>query len=360
MNFKYQLLMAVFFFPFLAALLAIPFLIYHYRKYGSVSFFRTILLFSFFFYLLCMYFLVILPLPPINEVLTYKRAYYNLKPFSIINEVMMNGNFDIWNINTYHFLFNDFSFLEPFFNIIMFVPFGIYLRYYFKMDFFRTVFLSFCLSLFFELTQLTGLYFIYPRPYRLCDINDLINNLFGGLFGFLLTPLFSFFLPSRDEIDNKDINNSKYVSIGRRGVALFIDYLLVIFISIILSLKFDFFSVYLVLLFILFVFITYVTRGYTFGKWLLNIRLTDNRIDGNIGIMKLIVRWFLLHIIIINGMVILLHFHFIHVYVIAIYYGVLFIYFMFCLLFRKEFFYDKLLGFKSVSMFGVGELSDEI
>ncbi|MGE9575057.1 VanZ family protein, partial [Escherichia coli] len=64
-------------------------------------------------------------------------------------------------------------FLEPAFNVLLLIPFGIYLRYYFRLSFMKTMIASFCLSLFFELTQLSGLYFIYPRPYRLFDVNDL-------------------------------------------------------------------------------------------------------------------------------------------------------------------------------------------
>ena len=54
----------------------------------------------------------------------------------------------------------------------------------------KTMIASFCLSLFFELTQLSGLYFIYPRPYRLFDVNDLVTNTLGGIIGFVVTPLF--------------------------------------------------------------------------------------------------------------------------------------------------------------------------
>lgn len=49
-------------FPFLSALLSIPYAIYQYRRYGSISLWKTFLVFSFIFYLLCAYFMVILPL----------------------------------------------------------------------------------------------------------------------------------------------------------------------------------------------------------------------------------------------------------------------------------------------------------
>ncbi len=39
-------------------------------------------------------------------------------------------------------------FLEPAFNVLLLIPFGIYLRYYFRLSFMKTMIASFCLSLF--------------------------------------------------------------------------------------------------------------------------------------------------------------------------------------------------------------------
>ena len=50
---------AVMVFPFAAAVIALPFLIHHYRKYGSMTFARFFLAYSFVLYGLCAYFLVI-------------------------------------------------------------------------------------------------------------------------------------------------------------------------------------------------------------------------------------------------------------------------------------------------------------
>lgn len=59
---------AVLSFPFLAMLITAPFLIYYYRKYGQLGKLRSLILYSFVFYLLCIYYLVILPLPSIDTV----------------------------------------------------------------------------------------------------------------------------------------------------------------------------------------------------------------------------------------------------------------------------------------------------
>ena len=47
----------------------------------------------------------------------------------------------------------------------------------------RTVLYSFLLSLFYETSQITALFVIYPGPYRLADVEDLICNTMGGAAG---------------------------------------------------------------------------------------------------------------------------------------------------------------------------------
>ena len=77
---------------------------------------------------------------------------------------------------------------------------------------------TFLLSLFFELTQLTGLYFIYPRPYRLFDVDDLMINMLGGILGYFIMNKLKVLLPSREEI-----NDSVKVSVLRRITSILIN-----------------------------------------------------------------------------------------------------------------------------------------
>lgn len=358
---------SIFVFPIVCIFLSLPFLIYHYRKYGSISFLRFLLIFSFFFYLLCAYFLVILPLPSRESVAHYTKAYYNLKPFFVVPEIVTSGEFNIIDPDTYVFLLNQ-KYIEPLFNILMTIPFGIYLRYYFKCGFFKTLFLSFMLSLFFELTQLSGLYFIYPRPYRLCDINDLINNTSGGVIGFLITPLFSFILPSRERIDSKDYLRGRNVSIGRIGVSVFIDYFFVNIVSFILfnfvRFKYACF-LYLFINFICFVLIPCISSGYTFGKWILNFRNISDDFDGSISIFKYFIRWVVIHIIILNGWFILIiinnRFFSIPFYVWIGYGGILFLFFISCfnsVIVSRDLFIDRLLGISSESIIGLDDVDE--
>ena len=82
----------------------------------------------------------------------------------------------------------------------MTIPFGAYLRYYWKMDMKKIALLSFALTLFIEVGQLTGLFFIYPGSYRLCDVDDLMCNTLGGVIG-AWTAARCTFLPRLDSFE---------------------------------------------------------------------------------------------------------------------------------------------------------------
>lgn len=213
---------AIAFFPFLALIFTLPFMIHQYRKYGSLSFLRALIIYSFILYLLTVYFLVILPLPKISEV-TYMPNMVRLIPFGFLGDIVRESSF-VWNDPSTYIT----ALMEPcvytvLFNVLMTVPFGMYLRYYFRYDFKKTCFSSFFLSLFFELTQLSGLYFIYPYPYRVFDVDDLIVNTLGGVLGYLLMGMIERFLPSRERIDEKSKERGKSVSGLRRIFIFFLD-----------------------------------------------------------------------------------------------------------------------------------------
>lgn len=217
---------AILTFPFLALFIAIPFLIWQYRRYGGLSSWRAITIYSFIFYLLCAYFLIILPLPKVADVAKLTTQRYNLVPFTAWREFWLTTVFNPRQPGTWSAAIRQPGFIQPVFNIVLTIPFGVYLRYYFKQSFPRIILWGFGLSLFFELTQLSGLYGIYPRPYRLFDVDDLILNTTGALLGTWLTPLLVMAFPSREEMDAKSIAKGQRVTFTRRLVAWLIDFII--------------------------------------------------------------------------------------------------------------------------------------
>ncbi len=228
--------MAIFTFPVLAFLIFLPLLIKEYRKYGSFPLVKGIILYSFIFYLLCAYYLIMLPLPNREYVATLTTPYYQLQPFANLGRFLDQTVLNIRDPHTYLAAMKQGVFLEPVFNIFLTIPFGLYLRYYFKVSLKKTILYSFFLSLFFELTQLSGLYFYYPRPYRLADVDDLINNTLGGTIGYFLAPMAEKILPTREEINELSYEKGNRISLLRRGVAAFVDFTLISFVTFVLSL----------------------------------------------------------------------------------------------------------------------------
>lgn len=230
------ILQALVLFPIAAALLTLPFTIHHYRKYGSVTFLRVFLVYSFVLYLICAYFLVILPLPDKEEVAKLTTPTVQLIPMSFFRDLPKETGFRLTEPGTYlRALASNFT-LQFVFNIALLFPLGFYLRYYFRRKKLSTMVICFCVSLFFELTQLSGLYGIYPRPYRLFDVDDLICNTLGGFLGWLFAGPLLRILPDRDRIDEKSYQKGERVTFTRRFLALCVDIPFVVLLSLPISL----------------------------------------------------------------------------------------------------------------------------
>lgn len=256
-------------FPFSAFFITLPYMIFNYRKYGSINKLRSLILYSFVLYLLTMYFLVILPLPDPDTVHTTYTQMLNLAPFTFVFDFLKENPFQITKPATWIMSIKDASFYVPVFNVLMLIPFGMYLRYYFKCSFKKTLLLTALLSLFFELTQLSGLYFLYPGPYRLADIDDIIQNTTGGCIGYALGSLPVLLLPSRDKIDKEALEAGSQVSQIRVGLSLLID-------TFIVNIPYNFskttlpFSLFIALYFA----VAPLFNGKTLGSALLRFKLT--------------------------------------------------------------------------------------
>ena len=107
--------------------------------------------------------------------------------------------------------------------MLLVVPFGMFLRYYVRTSWKTCLAASFGLSLFFEITQVTGIYVFYDYPYRLFDVDDLLMNTLGGMIGFVLADWMKNHLPRMYRMDQKVDLSKKRVSYTRRAIAFGID-----------------------------------------------------------------------------------------------------------------------------------------
>lgn len=291
MNYLAIIKIAIIVFPFIAFLITLPYILKEYHKYGSVYWYRALINYSFVLYLITAYFMVILPLPSRAEVMTLTTPQTQLIPFNFIGEFIKNSGLILNDFGTYLHAFTSSYFYVPLFNIILTIPFGAYLHYYFKFSFKKTILWSFLLSLFFELTQLSGLYFIYPRGYRLFDVDDLILNTFGGLIGYFVGSLLLRILPDREEIDDTAKALGRKVSIIRRSLAYSLDLFIATFIFIIIYIIFDFpaFPYYFIFMATYFILLPIFFKGQTLGCKFLKIRIISTKSE-KLSLFQMILR----------------------------------------------------------------------
>ncbi len=334
-------------FPFLAFLVTIPYLLFEYHKYGSVPLIRSSIVYTFILYLLTAYFLVILPLPSKEEVLAMPSKVPQLIPFSFINDFITS-----LKENQGLSFFTSPIVYTTLFNIAITMPFGIYLRYYFKKKWYQVIIDTFLLSLFFEITQLTGLYGIYDKAYRLFDVDDLIINTLGGVLGYIITPIVTIFLPNRDKIDELSYKNGKNVSIYRRCLAFIIDifvFATLLFIIITITSFNNTFIIFIITIFIYYIIIPTITKK-TVGKYIVKIKLTSSNKYETISIF---LRQILLYYIFIFGPIIVIHLNLL-TNILGVFYLIIIITFYLKAFLRfiglkKEFFYEKITKTKNIS-----------
>ena len=272
-------------FPMLALFITIPYMIWMYRRYGSINIIKTLIVYSFVLYLESCYLLVILPLPKIADVHTSYSQMINLIPFAFIGDFIRESPFNLFRLSTYIQTIKDPTFYVPMFNILMLIPFGMYLRYYFKFSLKRVIIFTALLSLFFELTQLSGLYFIYDSPYRICDIDDIIQNTTGGLLGYYIVGLFNSILPDRDNLDEVSLKKGESVSGLRRIFAFAIDVFVIGFIKSTIAIFIPFSFIIVTLLYFTFM---PIKNGRTIGSRILNFHFEmENKNKRNLFLRSL-------------------------------------------------------------------------
>lgn len=172
-------------FPVFAVLLTVPIFAVQLLKYKTLNPVRILLNYAAILYGLCMFALVFLPIPTIEEAVHLSGHSIQMIPFHFVADIVRESPLVLTDIHTYLPAVFNRTVLQVVFNVIMTMPFGMLLRYYFGCSAKKVVLFSFLLSLFIEVAQLTGLFFMYSGSYRLCDMDDLIANTFGGFLGYM-------------------------------------------------------------------------------------------------------------------------------------------------------------------------------
>lgn len=184
MTYKDVILVAIKHYPIIIGLFLIPYLCHRSERFIKNRCFDTILFASFVLYMTCMFYLVILPLPSVKGGFAVETMaqHIQLRPFAFVQDTMKDLVMNLYQPSTYLNVFKQKAFYQMAFNVIMFVPLGMYLTFWKGYGIKRSIVIGFLISMFFEWTQLTGLYGIYA-PYRLFDVDDLMVNTLGTAIG---------------------------------------------------------------------------------------------------------------------------------------------------------------------------------
>lgn len=278
-------------FPLIAFLITLPYMIYQYRKFGSIPWLRTLIVYSFVFYLLVAYYMVILPLPEDRSAVVPYAQTPQLMPFNFVHEFLAQTTFSFSDSSTWLPTLRNPYIYEAFFNVLLLVPLGMYLRYYFRRTWWQTLLIGFATTLFYEVSQITGLWGIYAHPYRLFDVDDLLMNTLGAMVGFWLVGPAMRALPDIRLVNEEAREAGLRASVTRRALSFIVDLFLASIATGLLVTVFDIagipgiFSlddntgavvkngVTIVCLLLFFVGIPTITRGQTLGQKLLRLRI---------------------------------------------------------------------------------------
>ena len=267
--------------PLIVLLPLIPYYFRH-RKRGVANPLRLLAFYSLVLYMLISWYFVVLPLPSEEWLATIQPAKANWLPFSYFRELSEETGFDIMERSTYFSAVGSSFALQYWFNILLLVPLGMFIRYLFKLDARRTAIICFATSLLFEITQLSGVFFLFSKPYRSFDVDDLSCNFVGGMLGYWLMGKLS---PLVERIENKAAaayRNSTSISLFRRLAAFFIDINIVWGLDRLIRLiggydplVRDMYTTahFVMKLFLYTVISTLLLKGATIGKWLLRFRV---------------------------------------------------------------------------------------
>lgn len=211
-------------FPLLALLLYLPAAVITYRRHGIMSSWRTLSFYSFLFYALTAFCMTLVPLPgPSVDVC---GAYPSMsEPQLTLGNTVADIRKEAGGATGFGALvLHNSAVRDALLNLLLLVPLGVYLRYHFRRGLAFTAATGLAASLFFEITQVTGVFGLYECPYRLFDVDDLVINASGAVVGWLLAGGITRRLPALEALDDAALARQG-VPLGRRLTALLVDLL---------------------------------------------------------------------------------------------------------------------------------------
>lgn len=200
-------------------LLFVPFVAISYRRRGRLGLGRTLLWLSALVYFWAIWTYTLLPLPDPD---TIRCVGAITDPMSVVRDVqkalVAPGN-----------PLRHPAVLQLAFNVLLFLPLGVFVRVLAGRGILVALASGFGLSLLVEMTQLTGVWGLYPCAYRFFDVGDLMTNTLGAVIGCALALVVP--RSRRGSKASVDADRPRPVTRGRRALAMVCDALTYWFVS---------------------------------------------------------------------------------------------------------------------------------
>lgn len=190
-----------------SVVLLIPVAAIQYRRDGRLGPQDLLTLVAAAIYGLALWTYTLLPLPATDDFTCQGRQLELLGSFRPIWEHGFDGPAG---------LLRNPAFMQIALNVVLFVPFGFFVRIILRRGIVVGTLLGFATSLLIETTQTTGVWGLYDCPYRLFDVDDLLVNTLGACVGALLAAIFIDRAPKQVRLPTR-------VSWGRRMVGMVCD-----------------------------------------------------------------------------------------------------------------------------------------
>ena len=209
-NYSENFAAALVLWPVLSFMLTLPILAYLYHRDGRLRFGTFVGAYLTVLYVCGLGCFTLYPLPQGDAGLgiTYGVAP-NFNPMNFMNDIAKDGLKAVFQLA---------------FNVVFFMPLGFIAGRLLRLRFLPSVLLGLAASLLIEVSQLTGLFGIYPYAYRCCDVDDVITNTLGAALGWVCAWLLGRVVPPGQLADAEPTEHPGFV---RRCVALWIDLVIV-------------------------------------------------------------------------------------------------------------------------------------
>jgi glycopeptide antibiotics resistance protein len=208
-------------FPLIVLIVMLPVAVVSYRRRGRAGGWTALVFYAFLFYLLAAVLQTVMPLPADPAGFCAGQNYAStpqLRPFYFVQVLQERAQGD-WSFDS---LIHYGSVWSTVLNVALLAPLGFFLRYLAGLRFLAATAVAFGVSLLFELTQLTGLWFVYPCAYRLFSVDDLMLNTAGAVLGWLVAGPLRRVLPAMAPERERRRYATK-VTVSRRLFALLAD-----------------------------------------------------------------------------------------------------------------------------------------